>query len=729
MVLQDTYRNIEEIGSGGGGTVYKAYHIRMEKNVVLKKIHDGIAGNGADIRRELNILKNLRHSYLPTVLDFIEDSGSVYTVMDYIEGESFEDLMQKGVHFTQMQIVKYAKQLGEVLVYLHGQNPPIVHGDIKPANIMLTPRGDICLIDFNISQLKNGAIDLTMGYTPGYAAPEQIRLMEELEKRMEVHGLAAGAFESKTPMAGVTMLLSEHQSNVTIPMDHAGNNIEMQLSAGRESEEKDVLSVSFTGQMIDERADIYSAGATLYALLLGHAPGESDISAGADSGKLKCSEGLAHLIDRCMAYQPEKRFQSGSEYLKAVLGIGKMDKRYRHMALRQELAAILCMFGIAACVFFIFTGREWIEKERRESYGHLMTRLEECREAGAEQTDFDDIYNEAVAMFPEYAEAYCQRARYLYEKRQYDEMREYLASDAMKYMEEFSVEERGVVYFLLANGCMELEEYHQAADYYKRAISCNVGEVSYYADCAIALAKAGNLEDASGILDEAVSIGDADDRIFLAQGEILGREGQREEAEECFRKCLQETEDNYVILRAYVMWASLYDGSTAESELLHRAEILAEGADAVSKDNRAVILELLAQTYIDLGELARNGEYDRKAVECLQEVAALGWDTYLTHNNIGILCERIGDFEAAGQEYHSMLVLYGEDYRTYKRLAFLELNIQAAKDNGDRDYERFLGYYCTAEKLFSGSGVQADSDMEMNLLRQTYEQLKEGNWL
>ena len=141
MNLQGTYTNIVEIGAGGGGTVFRAFHVRMQKYVVLKKIHDSIKSN-VDIRGELNVLKNLRHEYLPTVLDFIEDEGSIYTVMDYIPGESFESLLKRGVRFSQAQVAKYAAQLGQVLVYLHGQKTPIVHGDIKPANIMLNENDD-----------------------------------------------------------------------------------------------------------------------------------------------------------------------------------------------------------------------------------------------------------------------------------------------------------------------------------------------------------------------------------------------------------------------------------------------------------------------------------------------------------------------------------------------------------------------------------------------------------
>lgn len=333
MALQDTYRDIQEIGSGGGGTVYRAYHIRMEKYVVLKKIHDSIAGNGADIRRELDILKNLRHSYLPS----------------------------------------------------------IVHGDIKPANIMLTPQGDICLIDFNISQLKNGTVDLNMGYTPGYAVPEQIKLMKDLEMRLAAHEAAVDVSGAMSSWEGGTMLLDNRQGNGTVLHGESRESETMLLAERRESgavlsdddrladgtpEKKDMLPASFSGQMIDERTDIYSVGATLYALLLGHVPGESDIASGADSGRQKCSEGLAHLINRCMAYQPGKRFRSGEEYLKAVLGIAKMDKRYRHMALRQELAAILCMFGYQRAVYL------YDKRQYREMTEYLVSKFWAERDFG-----------------------------------------------------------------------------------------------------------------------------------------------------------------------------------------------------------------------------------------------------------------------------------------------------------------------------------------------------------
>ena len=149
-VIGGTYKIIKEIGAGGGGIVYRARHLRLDTDVVVKKIKDDVIGM-IDLRQEADILKKLKHPYLPRVYDFIETDDGVYTVMDYIDGEDLESAVKRHGKFNQKIVLKWAKQLGEALAYLHSQKPPIIHSDIKPANIMLTSDGNVCLIDFNIA--------------------------------------------------------------------------------------------------------------------------------------------------------------------------------------------------------------------------------------------------------------------------------------------------------------------------------------------------------------------------------------------------------------------------------------------------------------------------------------------------------------------------------------------------------------------------------------------------
>lgn len=169
-IFSDTYEIIGYLQSGSGGAVYKAYHKRLKKEVVLKRIKQKNVNMRIN-RQEVDILKNLNHSYLPQVLDFLNVDGEIYTVMSFIPGHSFKELLEEGVHFTQNQLIRWGMQLCSALYYLHSQNPPIVHGDIKPANIMLTPQGNICLIDFNISFFMDE--NTVLGYTEGYTSPEQ----------------------------------------------------------------------------------------------------------------------------------------------------------------------------------------------------------------------------------------------------------------------------------------------------------------------------------------------------------------------------------------------------------------------------------------------------------------------------------------------------------------------------------------------------------------------------
>lgn len=735
MNMQNTYTNIVEIGSGGGGTVFRAYHVRMQKYVVLKKIHDSIQNN-IDIRSELDILKNLRHSYLPTVLDFFEDNGSIYTVMDYIPGESFESMLRRGVRFPQAKVVKYAAQLGEVLTYLQEQPTPIIHGDIKPANLMLTPEDNICLIDFNISTMQNGTSYQNMGYTAGYASPEQVSIVKTLQQYLNAQGNA--------PQAAMPQMAAPQGSAVagTVLLNPQGAAPQGSAVAGTVLLNPQGAAPQATiprttipqlppmKEKLDVRSDLYSVGATLYAMLTGMAPNE-DFRQIVPIEQLipNCSEGLAHLIHRCMEYNPGRRFANAKEYAKAVAAIAKVDKRYKRMVRRQDFTVVLCILGMAGCIVLTIFGRERIIAERIGVYNGIVAQMEELQGSG-DTPEFERLYEDAVSRFPKMAGAYYQKALYLYNTRQYEQMISFIDEEVFSNSSEFSDEETGGFYFLLANGYLEQEMLSEAVGYYKTAVRYDPYDSTYYSDYAIALAKTGELEKAEKILAEAEQRGLSSDKVLLAEGEIKGRRGLTDEAADCFSKCIELTEDPYVVLRAYIMWGKLYDAETPTEELLfQKAEVLTQAAEAVSEDNRAVVLEQLAQTYIDLGDLNGSRDVYLQAIDCLNQIAELGWDTYVTHNNIGILYQRIGEYEQAQQEFSSMLEKYGEDYRTYKRLAFLEIDKQSVKENRSRDYAQFLAYYQKAKELFADSGARQDSDMEMQLLEQAYAQLKEGSWL
>ncbi len=199
QILQDTYQIIEEIGQGGAGVVYLAYHLRLEKYVVIKKIKEGVVGR-LDTRTEVDMLKSLHHKYLPQVYDFFQEKSDVYTVLDYIEGSDLASYVHSGYRIPEDLIIKWLLQLTEVLEYLHTNNPPIIHSDIKPSNIIITPDMDVCLIDFNISMSDGSAT--TSGITPSFSSPEQIAQSMgypvPVDSRTDIYSLGATFFQVMT---------------------------------------------------------------------------------------------------------------------------------------------------------------------------------------------------------------------------------------------------------------------------------------------------------------------------------------------------------------------------------------------------------------------------------------------------------------------------------------------------------------------------------------------------
>lgn len=170
-ILNETYRIIGRIGSGGVGIIYKAYHLRLQKNVVIKMIKENFVGN-VNVRGEVDLLKKLHHPCLPQVYDFIQLGTQVYTVIDYISGKNLEEYKEEGLPIWQEDVEKWLMQLCGVLIYLHGQKPAIIHSDIKPQNIIIDEEGNANLIDFNIS-FEEDTMDL-QGVSQSYASYEQL---------------------------------------------------------------------------------------------------------------------------------------------------------------------------------------------------------------------------------------------------------------------------------------------------------------------------------------------------------------------------------------------------------------------------------------------------------------------------------------------------------------------------------------------------------------------------
>ncbi|OQY20048.1 MAG: hypothetical protein B6I34_08940 [Anaerolineaceae bacterium 4572_32.1] len=211
-LLQDRYRILRHIGGGGMGLVYLADDNRLPGRMCLADDNrlpgrmcavkemspDQLPPNDRTwatnaFRQEAQMLARLDHPGLTSVTDFFPQDGNLYLVMDYVRGQTLEDILRDtpNERLPQGQVLNVVRQLCAVLQYLHGQNPPVIFRDLKPSNVMLTPEGQVKLIDFGIARLFKPAKSqdtVTLG-TPGYAAPEQWGTAGQSDVRSDVYGL------------------------------------------------------------------------------------------------------------------------------------------------------------------------------------------------------------------------------------------------------------------------------------------------------------------------------------------------------------------------------------------------------------------------------------------------------------------------------------------------------------------------------------------------------------
>ena len=263
-ILNKRYRIINILGQGGMSAVYEALDENIGVPVAVKENLVLTDNYSRQFQREASILATLRHPNLPRVSDyfFIPGQGQ-YLVMDYIEGEDLRERIERLNQIPEREAILMGAAICDALMYLHQRTPPVIHRDIKPGNIKITPEGHIVLVDFGLVKLLEDDQQTTTGaraMTPGYSPPEQ-------------YG---------------------------------------------------------TGHT-DERSDIYSLGATLYAAMTGIIP-EDGLSRLTGKEKLtplknkrsNVSEKFAAVIEKSLEVDIDKRYQNAQDMRMAILDAGNM---------------------------------------------------------------------------------------------------------------------------------------------------------------------------------------------------------------------------------------------------------------------------------------------------------------------------------------------------------------------------------------------------------------------
>src|SRR5271157_4228652 len=196
-LLDGRYRVNRVIGQGGMGRVYLANDTRLANRPVAVK--EMMVGTGEqekkaieDFQREANVLASLSHPGIPNLFDNFVENGRHYLVMEFVAGGDLQHTLDKlgpGARIPEAKVLRWARQILDVLVFLHAQKPPIIYRDFKPGNIMIDHNGRAMLIDFGIARfLPPGGRGTQIG-SVGYAPPEQY--MGKAEPRSDLYSLAA----------------------------------------------------------------------------------------------------------------------------------------------------------------------------------------------------------------------------------------------------------------------------------------------------------------------------------------------------------------------------------------------------------------------------------------------------------------------------------------------------------------------------------------------------------
>ena len=204
-LIKERYEILELLGIGGEGRVVKALDRQHDRFVALKirRVRDAQARE--ELLSEARILLAVPpHAALPLVREDFFEGEDYVLAMDWVEGTDLATLLRDRGRpgLAPSSVLAYLSQAAEALTHLHSQTPPVIHGDVKPANLILTTGGRVKLVDFGISSAPN-ALRRRFG-TPGYGAPE-LASDGAPSRASDVYGLAATAFALLTgaPPSGV----------------------------------------------------------------------------------------------------------------------------------------------------------------------------------------------------------------------------------------------------------------------------------------------------------------------------------------------------------------------------------------------------------------------------------------------------------------------------------------------------------------------------------------------
>ncbi|MFN8434299.1 MAG: protein kinase [Anaerolineales bacterium] len=237
-LIHNRYRIVDILGQGGMGSVYRAIDENLGVAVALKENLFTTDEYARQFRLEAVILANLRHPNLPRVSDhFVLGDLGQYLVMDFIEGEDLRYRMERIGMLEEEDAVHIGAAMCDALAYLHTRKPPILHRDIKPGNVKISPDGHIYLVDFGLAKVYQSASQATTtgarAMTPGYSPPEQYGTART-DPRTDIYSLGATLYAALTGVIPEDGLARAMDNAQLTPLRKRNSKVSRKLAASIE---------------------------------------------------------------------------------------------------------------------------------------------------------------------------------------------------------------------------------------------------------------------------------------------------------------------------------------------------------------------------------------------------------------------------------------------------------------------------------------------------------------
>lgn len=635
--LNDRYEILDKIGAGAQSLVYRARHINLEKDVVVKEIKRKNTSSDdrlmKSLKKESDILKDLEHPCLPRIYDILEEKdstgkiNSIYIVMDYIDGQTLDKVVTKNIKLNAQNVIEWAKQLSDVLYYIHTRPNPILHRDLKPSNIMITSEGRIKLIDFGIASMEDSEDHSKGGMTASYASPEQ---------------------------------------RENLPLDC--------------------------------RSDIYSLGATLYALITVSLPKNMIPIRQIDAS---LPEGLEYIISKCIQQNPEDRYQNCKDIKEDLENIKKLTKEYK-AELFKELKKFILSFALLV-IFLSITliGGNGVRSNNLANYKKMINK--------ADSYLVDGEYNKAIEVLDDLIMNVDGNKEEAYTKilNIYSNMGN--ISDGIEKVEGYindkydGVNKNNEVLFKLAMTYLDNKNYPMALKYFRMVNEKKIEDAKYYKTLATTLSSM-NI-DYKAFEEELVEFEKYNDNLSNNEKKLA----------------------NYNSLaNIYMSYkGSLTSANDKVIEITNKATELLNNLnnETLTLTYETEFINKIAQAYhskgINENDKSVAKEYFETAIENYEVLLDMdGRERESTLITIGEIYNDLGNPTRAIEQLDRTIAEYPNSLKSYIKMINILLDIESGKAEGERNYSTAVSKYNSATSI-SGS----NDDLEFNKIKRRLSNL------